>query len=318
MEQILNKYKDENGFVKNIVKLYKELLKNNISVDESLKIISSTYMNNINIKRKFINIYKEERKILENHNKEKTYLNYNEEQVITMQEHKITYSNNEPIDFYIQFIENNLENGNFIDILPKQLNKDSLIIFAKILNYYKKDINFIKCLISIETSSKELDLLLEQLSIKDYIYKKILSYKESLKNLSDEDINIFKNNLIFFMNGNEPYIYYDIIDNKEIYPSIKKLLESIQKGTFKNLSKFRDYNDLLEVRDISNQTRIIFERRDKSYCIIGAITKKAETNKYYREKINNRFKTYQNNKNNISSLNNITSLKKILEGEQNE
>jgi len=116
------------------------------------------------------------------------------------------------------------------------------------------------------------------------------------------------------MSGDKSYLYCDIEDSIESFESIKMLINSIKTGRFKNLKNFSN-NDktkgLLEVRDISNKTRILFEPiGNKTYCIIGGIVDKRETNSIYKERLINRFSKYKNDKN-YSIDENILNLLKV-------
>ena len=319
MEKLIESYKDNNGFIKSLLEIYKSLVKNDIAKKDAINNLSFLYSENISSLKKYKENYNLEKKILENRNKEKVFLNYEKE----LTKDKTKESNKKEkddifIDFYIDYINENIEDDAFLDILPKQLDEESIKILTKILNYYKSKINFAISLLSIEDNKDDFEELVSDLVLPNYIYEKIIEYKDNLKNIKNEEKDKFKNNILFFMNSEEPYLYYDIVDNPTCYSSINKLLNSIINGTFKNITKFTDIPGLLEVRDISNQTRIIFERVTDGYMIIGAITNKAETNKLYSERLRNRFKTYINNKSNIGSINNVYSLKKLFDGDNNE
>lgn len=314
MEEILKKYEDKNKFITELYSLYKELIGFAVSKEEALKIINKIYLSNIEIKVSMLDFYKKELKIQESALASKVYVDYtnNNSKESEVVEKKVIHK-----DFYNSFIDENIRSNNYLDILPKEYTKDSIKIFAKILNYFLVTIQFYKCLLTIETNEEDIKSINSELNMYEKKFNEILEYKEKLKN-KDKSIKIVENKLIFFMCDDEPYIYYDILDNPTVYNSIKKLLDSIRFGTFKCLSKFSDYKNLLEVRDLSNQTRVIFDRRNGAYSIIGAITNKSETNKLYKERLNNRFKLYQSNLDNITELDNNSCLRKILRGEENE
>lgn len=319
MSEIYEKFQDNNKFVSNLHMLYKELLISGIDKKMALDIINKVYLNNIDIKKETSEYYQSEVNIYKTIIENNDYQNYkkNEDNKSKQNQHKTNYDNYASNNYYYYFIEESLKNDDYLDILPKEYTKDSIKIFAKILNYFLVSLQFYRSLLTIETNDDDIKLITNKIIDIEKKFNEIIDYKELLKN-NDKDTPINENKLIFFMNGDEPYIYYDIVETPTIYTSIKKLLDSIKYGTFKNLSKFVGYKNLLEVRDISSQTRILFERKNRAYVILGAITNKAETNKLYREKLNNRIKTYKNSTVTLEELKEKSLLKKILNGDNNE
>ena len=319
MEQILKKFKDENGFVRDIHGLYRELIKY-VDTANAIKLIKNIADSNkiviSNVKKinadlsKIIMSRKDEFEVIEYVSIDKPVNKRVEKSVLDDKE----------IIFYINYIEEHLDDYNFLNILPKNTDKESFRILFKIINYYKSKIEFIKNLLSIETNTEDIEYLENELVKIVPIFEKILEYKESIKNVSVEEKNTFKNKVSYFINKCTPYIYLDIKDNPEDYDSIMKLINSIEVGTFKNIRSFTgQFKGLFEVRDISNGTRVIFEINDLGeYCIIGAILSKAETNSIYKERLMNRYKTYIANKESTKYYEEENILKLLLRGDNNE
>lgn len=319
MEQILDKFKDENGFVKDIHGLYTELIKY-IDKKAALNILKSIIKSNqsiiFNIKKtntelsKIITSRKNNFEIIEYESVNKTVLKRKEPKKV----------DNKEIVFYTNYIEEHLDNNNYLNILPKNNDKDSMYLLFKIINYYKSKIEFIKSLLSIETNNKDIEYLENELVNLVPIYEKILEYKDSIKYVLEKEKESFKNKISYFLNKTTPYIYLDIKDSPENYDSIMKLINSIEIGTFKNIKSFTgQFKGLFEVRDISNGTRVIFEINDNGeYCIIGAILSKAETNSIYKKKLMARYKTYIENKEITKYYEEENILKLLLKGGNNE
>lgn len=319
MEEILKKFRDENGFVRDIHGLYKELIKY-IEKKDALNVLKKIIEFNKSIINELKKVNDDLSKIIMSRKDEFEVVEYVK---VDKQAHKKlekSIHDDRDIIFYINYIEEHLEDNKYLNILPKNNDKDSLKIFFKIINYYKSKIEFIQSILSIETNAEDIEYLENELIKIVPIFEKILEYKESIKNVSIEEKESFKNKVSYFINKCTPYIYLDIKDSPESYDSIIKLINSIEIGTFKNIKSFAgQFKGLFEVRDISNGTRVIFEINDSGeYCIIGAVLSKAETNSIYKERLMNRYKTYISNKEDTKYYEEENILKLLLRGDNNE
>lgn len=319
MEEILKKFRDENGFVRDIHGLYKELIKY-IEKKDALNVLKKIIEFNKSIINELKKVNDDLSKIIMSRKDEFEVVEYVK---VDKQAHKKlekSIHDDRDIIFYINYIEEHLEDNMYLNILPKNNDKDSLKIFFKIINYYKSKIEFIQSILSIETNAEDIEYLENELVKISPIYEKILEYKDSIKNVSVSEKESFKNKVSYFINKCIPYIYLDIKDSPESYDSIIKLINSIEIGTFKNIKSFAgQFKGLFEVRDISNGTRVIFEINDSGeYCIIGAVLSKAETNSIYKERLMNRYKTYIANKEDTKYYEEENILKLLLRGDNNE
>lgn len=319
MEEILNKFRDENGFIKDIYGLYKELIKY-IEKKDALNLLKNIIEYNKSIISEVKKINADLSKLIMSRKDDFEIVEYVKVDKPIHKRVENPKIDNKDILFYINYIEEHLDDNNYLNILPKNNDKDSMRILFKILNYYKSKIEFVKSILSIEHNPKDIEYLENELVILLPIYEKILEYKDSIKNVLEEEKINFKNKVSYFINKCTPYIYLDIKDSPEIYDSIMKLINSIEIGTFKNIKSFAgQFKGLFEVRDISNGTRVIFEINDYGeYCIIGAILSKAETNSIYKERLMNRYKTYIANKENTKCFEDKNILKLLLRGDNNE
>ena len=130
------------------------------------------------------------------------------------------------------------------------------------------------------------------------IYDNIKKYKQSLleKQESIEDSSNL-NHLSYFMDDNKKmYILSDMGEDKREIASILNLIDGIKKGIFKNIDYFTN-NDkirgICEVKDKSVGTRVIFDINN--YNILGALTKKSNTNSIYMKWLINRVMKYKEN-----------------------
>lgn len=320
MEKIINKYKDENGLIRNLFDLYRELT-NVLSKTEALKQIKKLSEENIIILRRTKRENIEMEKIILSRNLEVENIEYIQQEEITKPpktiEQKINIEIDKDIEFYISYIEENLMDNAYLEILPKNNDRESIEILIKLLNYFKSKISLSEYFLSLETNLTEIAFLENELAKYYPIYKTIKEYKESLKNITEIEKKEFKNKVSYFMYGDIPYIYKDIEDNPESFETVLKLIESIEDGTFKNIDSFTNkLKGLLEVKNLSKQVRVIFELDQGFYCIIGAILSKSETNSIHQEKLRNRYNIYKQNKENSKYEQELT-LRKLLKGDQN-
>lgn len=315
MEEIINKYKDDDGYVSNLELLRKEL-ETIISKKETSLYIKEVYEKNIEI-------YKEKerenfrlKKLKELKERKIELLDYiQEKQNVLKKSNRNNSKEYDDVSFYIDFIETSLDSEVYLSILPRSTKKEDILVLDRIISYYIKEINTFKYFLSTDIDDETLMMLDNSVNI----YNTLINYKEELFSVK-EDNDTKENDIVYYMNDNETYLYNDVVDNPESYESIKLLLDSIKNGRFRDVKHFSDNNKtrgLLQVRDLSNRTRLLFTVVGyRKYCIIGAVIGKKETNTIYKERIVNRYTKYKNEKENISS--DKKSLSKIFRGENNE
>lgn len=312
ISDLSKKYMDERSYVRDLRALYNEL-KEIIPDNNAKATIFNLYFNNIDIIIDLRNNNKNNEKLKALKEKKKNFIDYEKQEKEEQREKTLKQKENVDISFYIEFIEN-VDNDEFLSILPNNKDKASLLIIDTILSYYLKEINTLKYLISISEDQEYINSLEKYL----LIFNTILDYKNKLLSVNEEK-QVIDNEIFYYMNGNISYIYNDILDYPEIYESIKVLIDSIKNGSFKNIKYFTNNGKtkgLVEVRDIRNNTRVLFDIVGyKKYCIIGAIVGKKETNSIYKERLISRYAKYKSDKENY--LLEDIALTKILGGENN-
>jgi len=313
---ILDKYKNEDGYISNLRALYYELIKI-ISKDETLSMIEKIIEDNKSIynAKKLANKHLEEI-----HNKRRTI------EIITykkVEEECIKKSNEyEKIDIeafygsYLDFMLMNIENDLFLEFLPNTSSVDNIKEIDMLLVICVNRINELKALLADDNDVS----LISDLSQLTTIYSKVLEYKNSLL-FSEKTQQSFKNEIIYYMNGDNPYVYTDIKDNPELYNPVYELIMSIVNGNFKKIKYFSNNEKtkgLLEVRDTFNRVRVLFEALgNRKYALIGVITNKTSSNSIYKERLVTRYQNYKNDKKNLLLEENYGLLIKI-KGDNNE
>lgn len=108
-----------------------------------------------------------------------------------------------------------------------------------------------------------------------------------------------ENTLIFVPTSGGNIRILDDIDSIDPiqYRRFEQLIRSIKDGTFKNVKKFNDNNNitgLTEVRDLSNGGRVTFMRIDNNtYAVISAFIKKTTNSNGYQRMIANQCQSYR-------------------------
>lgn len=202
------------------------------------------------------------------------------EKLFPPEELKDTDFENE-VDYYYALIkelgEENLEEK-LIEILPSRKNYHYEKILFRIRAEIMRNIKGIKDLfneegISLEETPAFKDEVTLELKKLDIIIKE----QQTKETLSEEYIDKNNNLILAPTTGGNIRILDEIekIDT-EYYERFYKLLNSIKDGTFKNVRRFLNYDDLAglcEVKDF--KVRVLFKRLDKnSYAIISAFVKK--------------------------------------------
>lgn len=285
-------YMDMNEYIKDLRGLYNKMLE--LLPEENSKMtILNLYFNNIDIIIDLRKKNNEQERLRTLKSKRKDLLTYiPKQQIISIKEEIKKENEVFDINFYIEFIEDNYDNNSYLTILPNTKEKESLLIIDTILTHYIKEINIIKYLLS---DSNDIDYI-NNLNKYTIIYNNILNYKHTL---ISKNINEIKkeNEILYYMYNESSYIYNDIKDYPEVYDSINMLINSIKTGNFKCIKYFTNNGKtkgLVEVRDLRNNTRVLFDVIGyKKYCIIGAIVGKKETNSIYKERLIARYSKYK-------------------------
>ena len=298
MTNIINKYKDDKGYVSDVKSLYQELKNNNYDIDIIIKVMNNISVENNTILKKLKKENEKELNILKSKKKEfKNYIKETVDKVVKNNKDKDKIN----IDGYIYFIGNNLDN--FTSVMPKNNNKESILIIDSLLAHYYKEITFLQYNLITDNDTYIIDELNKNL----YIYNSLIDYKKSLSFITE---NNTKNNLVYYMENDIPNVFRDIYD-LETKKSIIKLLESIENGTFINIKAFTNNDKLkgiFEVRDLQKRTRVIFEIVDNKYVIICSLIDKTNSNSIYKERLYNQIIKYKSNMN----LSDIDDIKRLI------
>lgn len=316
MEKIFSKYRDEYGYIINLEDLYKQLKRNNYDIKDIIQILNSIKVSNYNILKELIISNKNREKLA----KRKDNIEINnyikkdkEKKYIDKIKKERDHIN---ILFYIEYINSKLENDEFLNILPKDNNKESLNIIDSILINYLKEIKFLEYILI--TEKDDINFITNELIKYKYIFNKIMEYKKGLCIVLEDS---FKNNLIYFMDNDIPYVFKEILNDIDNIKSILKLLKSIENGNFLNIKAFTNndkFKGLFEVRDLSKRNRVIFEFIGNGKCsIICSIINKTDANSKYKDNLYNHIKKYRDNINNIKSIE-INDIKRLILGDSNE
>lgn len=317
MEKIISKYKDDNGYIKELEQLRREL-ESLITKDEASSIIKEIYENNLTIIKNLERENKRLESISKLKKKKKVLIDYKiEDKKIKETEIKKEKVNKEydDITFYIEYIELNMDNDSYLSVLPSTKDNKDIKLLDRIIGHFIKQKNTYKYFLATDSDNDALELYESYNSV----YNKLIEYKNTLL-FEEEKVEKILNEVSYYMNGNEPYLYTDIEDYPEIYDSIEMLLNSLKNGEFKNIKNFNNNGKtkgLLELRDLTNRTRLLFDIVGyKKYCVIGAIVNKTSTNTLYKERLINRYSKYKADRDNISYEE--RSLAKIFRGDDHE
>lgn len=311
MEEIINRYKDINGYINDSEKLYNELKANKYSLTDIINVMKNIKITNEEIIRNLDKDNKKREKLI-NEKNNIVINNYVKEEKVTINK-KDSNKNNRDINisFYIDYINNYLENDLFLNILPKNNTKDSINIIDNILVYVLKEISFYEYNLVYDNDAYSIKYITDEIIKYKYIYKKILDYKINLNKVNDGTLN---NELTYFMDNKIPNVFKDVND-LETMKSIIKLLKSIEDGIFLNIKAFTNNDKLkgiFEVRDLNKRNRVIFEFIGNGKCsIICSLINKTDSNSKYKDNLYNQIRKYKDNINNLSKY----DIKRLVLGE---
>ena len=187
------------------------------------------------------------------------------------------------IDFYLNdylYISDNFTVDELINILPNKNNYRFNDIIMRLYAESLKAMNEYRMFAKDEDNSKE-DLA------------------EISKALDKDDINEKdnKNKLFLIPNSTGSVKILDDLRSEDasFYPSFLELINSIEDGTFKNVKRFKNNNDLVGVCEVKGyQVRVVFARIDKdTYGLITALVKKQDNDSNYRNFLKKRISEYR-------------------------
>lgn len=217
------------------------------------------------------------------------------------------------VDYYYSAIKELTQEDieeKIVDALPSRMNYQYKRILLRIQAEIMRNIKEIKNFLTEEDITLEEyedfkeEILLEQTKLE--LIKKHLSVKEDEINIEEEQKD---NNLIFVPTPGGNIRVLEELDriNQEYYDGFYTLFQSIKDGTFKNVRRFKNNEDLKGLCEVKSfKIRVLFTRLNHdSYAVISAFIKKSDKDKGYLNMVCSRYSDYKNIEDNlVSNLNN--------------
>ena len=202
------------------------------------------------------------------------------------------------IDFYLNdylYISDNFTMDELINILPNKNNYRFNDIIMRLYAESLKAMNEYRMLAKDEDNSKEnlaeISKALVAEKRKMSCLLEIINHKDDIKEKDN------KNKLFLIPNSTGSVKILDDLRSEDasFYPSFLELINSIEDGTFKNVKRFKNNNDLIGVCEVKGyQVRVVFARIDKdTYGLITALVKKQDNDSNYRNFLKKRISEYR-------------------------
>lgn len=202
------------------------------------------------------------------------------------------------IDFYLNdylYISDNFTVDELINILPNKNNYRFNDIIMRLYAESLKAMNEYRMLAKDEDNSKEdlaeISKALVAEKRKMSCLLEIINHKDDIKEKDN------KNKLFLIPNSTGSVKILDDLRSEDasFYPSFLELINSIEDGTFKNVKRFKNNNDLVGVCEVKGyQVRVVFARIDKdTYGLITALVKKQDNDSNYRNFLKKRISEYR-------------------------
>lgn len=202
------------------------------------------------------------------------------------------------IDFYLNdylYISDNFTMDELINILPNKNNYRFNDIIMRLYAESLKAMNEYRMLAKDEDNSKEdlaeISKALVAEKRKMSCLLEIINHKDDIKEKDN------KNKLFLIPNSTGSVKILDDLRSEDasFYPSFLELINSIEDGTFKNVKRFKNNNDLVGVCEVKGyQVRVVFARIDKdTYGLITALVKKQDNDSNYRNFLKKRISEYR-------------------------
>lgn len=302
---IINKFKNEFGFVENIDALVEYLKIESFNIEQINEILQQVQKYNQDVNKRLEKENIEFDKALKSRRTLDTTEIY-EPATIDYEPVKINFSHTHEVDisYYKIQVDNCEDISKLEDALPKRASEN----FEQIINYLlisllQEEISFRQLLYN---EGKRLESDAELYSYVKLLCQKfefIKSYRGQKAEQVIESHNEASNKLVFLTtNYGNVCALSDVKDiDSEYYETFLKLLESIIDGTFKNVKTFVIPGSgtlVSEVKDF--KTRVIFIKLEPNVYIVNSIfVKKTDIDQYYRNSLNNRDSLYRGQIGNI-------------------
>ena len=206
------------------------------------------------------------------------------------------------IDFYLNnlnSITQNMSEEDIMHLLPPRRKANYQEIILRLKLECMKSLRELREFMEKEDSLKSEDLDSIQMGV-ELERKKLETINQLLllQPIEKEESSI-KNHFVFVPTSGGNIRVLDEIDNipTEFYTSFMTLFQSIQDGTFKGVKRFTSnvkIAGISEVRDVANQTRVVFDRiGPDTYAIITAFTKNVMQSHGYNEQLERKIGNYR-------------------------
>lgn len=202
------------------------------------------------------------------------------------------------IDFYLNdylYMRDGFNIDDLMEILPSKSNYRFNDIIMRLYAESLKAMNEYRLLAKDKTNTKsdlaEIAKALVTEKRKTAYLMEIMNNKDEIKE-SEE-----KNKLFLIPNSTGALKILDDLRgiDASFYPSFLELINSIEDGSFKNVKRFKNNNDLIGVCEVKGyQVRVVFARIDKNtYGLITALVKKQDNDRNYRNFLKTRISEYR-------------------------
>lgn len=204
------------------------------------------------------------------------------------------------IAFYLESylaLEDHFTKDDLLDILPSRKHFEYQNILLRLKAESIRELKEIHELMLEDSENSKEDL--EEYRKLLFKEQKKISFLDEILNQKDEkDVQQESSNEIILV----PTTYGNIriIDEmehipSEFYPGFLELIQSIIDGTFKNVKRFTNNNQLSGVYEVKGyQVRVVFSRLKRdTYAIITGFVKKTTNDKFYQDQLKNKVADYR-------------------------
>lgn len=275
-----------------------------ITGDESIEELNSIISSNITTYNKMKKELEEllEAEAKEKEEKEQTSKKTTLEKKETIKE-KIKLSDEEAEYYFEEFmnLEENI-NERYLDTLPSIKHERYYEIIEIILLKLNELLKEWNDYFHDSTLKKEelLEIKKEILLIKKRKELLIKAYNRTIKESKEDEI---ENQLLFLEtdSGNIQAIEEIKSIDSSFYERIVELLKSIKDGTFKNVKRLVENDKVKGIPEVKGyQVRVVFERiSSNQYVIISIFTKKSDSDRAYRQNLEQKIGRYKKKKSEI-------------------
>lgn len=313
IEEIIDRFKSNDGFVENIDLIVEYLKANNFSIEDINEILIQILKYNQDLNARLKKENDEFEKVIRN----RQCSIESELETVTATEEPILYFQLADSKLDISYYKAQIDNCKNLDELESLLPKKTVENFDELINLIllyllEEEMDYRQMLYE---NSETLDSDPEILNYVTEIHRKfeIIKNYRDCKEISEKEVENTQNHLIFLTTEYGNVCALSDVKNidSEYYESFLTLLESIITGTFKNVKSFSVQGSgtvTSEVKDF--KTRIIFTKLESNIYIINSIfVKKSDNDLFYRNNLINRDALYRNK---------IAGIKEQLNGSNRE